>query len=113
MVRPISTAELQDDYPIGDLIPDSSRTDELYHQGNRYLPVQSTNDYDVYELQQEQEPPQFYGNTTHNDEYYWKEGTRKAPDTPESPRVLPPFTGDTTNKAAYIPHVPVKKEVVK
>ena len=114
LVRPISTAELQDDYPIGDIIPDSPSGGELYHQGNRYLPVESTGDYDVYQLHENQEPPRFYDNTTHNDEYYWKEGTRhKTSDTPEGPRVLPPFEGESTQRTTYVPHVPTKRTQVQ
>ncbi|KAE9553732.1 hypothetical protein FO519_003042 [Halicephalobus sp. NKZ332] len=109
LVRPISTADLQDEYPIGDIIPDTPAADEIYHQGNRYIPVHSTNGYDVYEL--EDEPLPFQDNTTHNDEYYWKEGEKnRTPESPEGRRSLPPFTGETTHQSTYVPHVPKKRD---
>uniref|UniRef100_A0A914QTS4 Uncharacterized protein n=1 Tax=Panagrolaimus davidi TaxID=227884 RepID=A0A914QTS4_9BILA len=102
-----------DDYPVGDIIPESSRNSNgIYHDGNYYQPTHTSNDYDVYEIQEVRQP--FYDSTTNKEEYYWKDpnprGRNDEDDETPRDRILPPFTGETTNKTTYLPHIPVKEQ---
>uniref|UniRef100_A0A914YGT6 Uncharacterized protein n=1 Tax=Panagrolaimus superbus TaxID=310955 RepID=A0A914YGT6_9BILA len=105
-----------DDYPVGDIIPQTSSNsnERIYHDGNYYEPTHTSNDYDIYEIQEVRQP--FYDSTTNKEEYYWKDPNPRVheddDEDDETPRdrILPPFTGETTNKTTYLPHIPIKDE---
>uniref|UniRef100_A0A7E4W0X3 ZM domain-containing protein n=1 Tax=Panagrellus redivivus TaxID=6233 RepID=A0A7E4W0X3_PANRE len=103
-----------DDEPLGDVDPYSGGENSgIVHNGRYYAPLESTDDYDMY---QADVTPDFDDTTTNREQYGWKTAPshrHEVEDYDEPTQELPRFTAETTNRSTYLPHIVKKTSATK